>query len=58
MRKELINIDYGKGPEQEVEEYKNFSQISFSSLAEAKEVVFDEFHPKPENYIKFLMEDS
>jgi hypothetical protein len=46
VKKEITNIDYGEGPEQEEEDIKFFSKNSYNSIAEAKEAVFDHFFPK------------
>lgn len=53
--KEYSTVDYGEGPEQEVDERKQFSKESYSSITEAQCAVFDKLHPKPEEYAGYLI---
>lgn len=53
--KEYSMIDYGEGPEQEIDERKQFSQESYASVNEAQLAVFDKLHPNPEKYAKYMI---
>lgn len=53
--KEYTMIDYGDGPEQEVDERKQFSKESYSSITEAQLAIFDKLHPNPEKYARYII---
>ena len=53
--KEYSTIDYGEGPVQEIDERKQFSKESYSSIIEAQFAVFDKLHTTPERYAKHMI---
>jgi hypothetical protein len=53
--KEYSNVDYGDGPEQELNEDKKFSNKFYATIAEAKEAVFDEFNVAPKELAEKIL---